>query len=116
VSRNRAPALAASLLAVALVYMPARHAIARRLRPGRDMGAEDLFARISDVALMRAGDDQHDRMHALLGAMFDPLLIAATSAPVDAPMLIGGGEAIDPPGFDRLSSVRIAWVAAVFAL
>lgn len=109
VALDRAPALGASLLAVALVYMPARDAIARRLRPGRDMGAEDLFARITDVALTPPGDDQHDRMHALLSAMFDPLQITEAPAPVDAPTLVDCGEAMDLPGLDRLSSVRMAW-------
>lgn len=108
---DRAPALGLSLLAVALVYLPARETVARRLRRGRELSAEDLFARITDVALTPPGIDQHDRMQALLSAMFDPLQVSDAPAPVSAPVLVDGGEAMDLPGLDRLSPVRIAWAA-----
>lgn len=97
---ERAPAFALSLLIVALVWLPLRDMLARRILRRREPARENLFRQVMDVALTPPGRDQHTRWRNLLEDAFRPLAILEAEA-VKAPVLIDDGLALlvpDPIG------------------
>ncbi|MFN3645622.1 MAG: ATP-binding protein [Gemmobacter sp.] len=110
VAVDRAPAFGLALLAVALLYLPMRDALARRLLPGaRPRPEGTLFGAVTDVALAPPGISQQDRWRALLQAEFEPLRIEPAPGAPDRPRLAEDGAALDLPGVDALPALRLVW-------
>src|SRR5690606_33391140 len=82
VAMDRPAAFALSLLVVALIYLPCRVWLARRLMPRREIDREALFGRIVDVALSTGSarqiqwrqvvQDAFRPLHILSGARANP--------------------------------------------
>lgn len=116
IAMDRAPAFGLSLLAVALLYLPLRDGLARRLldRARRSEGA--LFRAVTDVALTPPGESRAARWQALLSAEFDPLRIDILPDPPASPRLTDEGAALDMPGIDGLPALRLIWARGGRAL
>lgn len=107
---DRGPAFGLSLLAVALLYLPLRDGLARRLSGGgaRRPGGQ-LFRAVTDVALSPSDEARATRWRALLAQEFDPLRIEPAPLPPDRPRLAEDGAALDLPGVGALPALRLAW-------
>src|SRR5690606_38954075 len=76
VAMDRPAAFALSLLVVALIYLPCRDWLARRLMPRWEIDREELFGRIVDVALSKDSvRESHWRQ--VLQDVFRPLHISS---------------------------------------
>jgi two-component system, NarL family, sensor histidine kinase DevS len=111
VSVDRAPAFGIALLVVALLYLPLRDVLARRLQGRAVRGAEGpLFGAVTDVALAPPGTSQADRWQGLLRDVFDPLRIDPCPVAAPArPTLADDGAALDMPAVDGLPALRLVW-------
>ena len=111
IALDRAPAFGVSLLVVALLYLPLRDGLARRLSGARGRRGEGmLFGAVTDVALAPPGASQSDRWHALLRDEFDPLRIEIGPVPPPVvPTLTDDGAALDLPSAGGLAAVRLVW-------
>lgn len=111
VSVDRAPAFGIALLVVALLYLPLRDVLARRMQGRAARGAEGpMFGAVTDVALAPPGTSQADRWQALLRDVFDPLRIEPAPAPAPPrPVLADDGAALDMPAVDGLPALRLVW-------
>lgn len=108
---DRVPAFALSLLVVALLWLPLREELARRVLRRRDPARENLFRAVMDVALTPPERDQDARWRALLDQVFQPL--STSPAPeAAAPALVGEGIALDVPGAPGLSGYRLHHAAS----
>lgn len=103
---DRAPALALSLLIVALAWLPLRDMLARLVLRPKELGREDLFRQVMDVALTPPGEDQQARWQDLLVGTFNPLNIER-AGDVVAPALVNDGLALDVPGVGALPGMRL---------
>lgn len=107
---DRGPAFGLSLLAVALLYLPLRDGLARRLSGGGDRRpGGQLFRAVTDVALSPSDEARATRWRALLAQEFDPLRIEPAPLPPDRPRLAEDGAALDLPGVGELPALRLAW-------
>ncbi len=99
-----------SLLAVALLYLPLRDGLARRLSgAGARREGGQLFRAVTDVALSPTDEARARRWRALLQAEFDPLRIEPAPRPPDRPRLADDGAALDLPAIGALPALRLAW-------
>jgi signal transduction histidine kinase len=107
---DRGPAFGLSLLVVALLYLPLRDGLARRLSGGgtRRPGGQ-LFRAVTDVALSPTEEAKALRWRALLQAEFDPLRIEPAPRRPDRPQLAEDGAALDLPAIGDLPALRLAW-------
>lgn len=112
-SLDRVPALGLSLMAVALLYLPLRDALHRRIvAHSVDHGA--LFQQTVDVALTPPGADQNARWAALLGQAFNPLRIEAgvgADAP-ERPVIRNDGLSLVLPGIGEIRPVALGYAHA----
>jgi len=112
-SLDRIPALGLSLVAVALLYLPLRDALHRRIvQRTIDHGA--LFQQTVDVALSPPGADQNARWTVLLARAFNPLRIegvAEDSIPSD-PAIRNDGLTLALPGFGDVRPVTLVYAHA----
>ena len=114
---DRAPAFGLSLLAVALLYLPLRDGLARRmLGGGTGRGEHLLFRAVTDVALAPPGTSQRARWQALLQDEFDPLRIEPAPVPPERPRLVDDGAALEFPAVDALPALRLVWARGGRAL
>lgn len=112
-SLDRVPALGLALMAVALLYLPLRDALRRRI-VGRAIDHGALFQQTVDVALTPPGADQNARWADLLGQAFKPLRIAENNsqdAPANA-MIRDDGLSLALPGFGDVRPVTLAYAHA----
>lgn len=109
VSLERMPALSISLLVVALVYLPARDLLARWLGGQRTMTTSELFDMLSGFALANDPEKQKAQFRALLSRLFNPIHIEDAPTQVETPRLLQNGGAMDVPGLDGLSALRMSW-------
>lgn len=112
-SLDRVPALGVSLMAVALLYLPLRDALHRRI-VGRAIDHGALFQQTVDVALSPPGADQNARWAALLARAFNPLRIevaAAENMPAGA-AIRDDGLSLALPGFGDVRPVTLAYAHA----
>ncbi|MAM09762.1 MAG: histidine kinase [Rhizobiaceae bacterium] len=108
VALDRPAAFALSLLMVALIYLPCRDWLARRLAPRRRIDRETLFARVVDVAM---ADDamQENRWRRILQEAFLPLNIApAKEAPVE-PEIAENGLSLMLPGITGIAPLKLSY-------
>lgn len=107
VAIERAPAFGIALLTVALVYLPVRDYLGRRLRGGEALNS-NRFRQIVDIALTRAGEEQTGEWHRLLGDYFNPLTIETTdwSAPA---ALVDDGLGLIIPGHRTLQPLKLCY-------
>lgn len=103
---DRAPAFALSLLIVALVWLPLRDALARRMLRRKEPERQNLFRQVMDVALTPPGRDQQERWRALLENAFRPLSLAPLAG-ARAPALIDDGLALAAAGAGDLPAYRL---------
>lgn len=112
-SLDRVPALGLSLMGVALLYLPLRDALHRRIvQRSIDHGA--LFQQTVDVALSPPGADQNARWTALLARAFNPLHIEAAldeNAPV-SPAIRDDGLVLALPGFGDVRPLLLSYAHA----
>lgn len=107
---DRGPAFGLSLLAVALLYLPLRDGLARRLSGGGDRRpGGQLFRAVTDVALSPSDEARDTRWRALLAQEFNPLRIEPAPLPPDRPRLAEDGAALDLPRIGELPALRLAW-------
>ena len=106
---DRPGAFAVSLLVVALVYLPFRNWMARRLMSRGDIDRETLFSRIVDVAMAR-DTVQEERWHQILQQVFQPLHMSGHASIVSAmPAIEEGGLALGIPRIAGLAPVRLTY-------
>ncbi len=109
IALDRGPAFGLSLLVVALMYLPLRDGLARRMQRAPQQGGGAQFRSVSDVALGPPGAPRAGRWRALLQAEFDPLRIEPPPAAPDRPRLAEDGAALDLPAVDDLPALRLVW-------
>ncbi|WP_203292091.1 sensor histidine kinase [Maricaulis parjimensis] len=97
ISLEPASAFGLSLLAVALVYLPLRDLIGRRLLPKPGLKEDELFLSVVDIAFGTSDRDRHARWRALLDKLFSPLEISTGSQAVAEPELAEDGVALHLP-------------------
>lgn len=105
---ERASAFAISLLIVALIWLPLRDSLARRLLDRSKTPRPERFGRIMDVALTPPEADPQARWTALLVDMFNPLRIDPAE-PVAAPHLRNDGLSLVLPGRGALVPVELCY-------
>ncbi|WGW02920.1 sensor histidine kinase [Tropicibacter oceani] len=106
-SLDRAPALGLALAAVGLVYLPLRDRLARRMRQHREMPAEELYKRVTEIA---HGDDPALRLGLLRNFwtdLFNPLSIATTRQHNTEPHLLDNGRALQLGALPGLPALRL---------
>lgn len=106
---DRAPAIGVSLAVVALAYLPLRGWLADRFRRDRQMTAEELFLRFSDVAQADDPAEQALRLVDLLRDRFEPLAIGPVAAFEPSARLERDGEALIFPAVAGLPALRLDW-------
>jgi signal transduction histidine kinase len=79
------PAFGVSLLATALIYLPLRDVIGRRILPRPGLKQDELFLAVVDTAFGASGRSRHHRWRSLLDRLFAPLEITEADGPVDQP-------------------------------
>jgi signal transduction histidine kinase len=109
VAMDRPAAFALSLLVVALVYLPCRDWLARRLMPRREIDRKELFGRIVDIALTR-DDAQESRWRQVLQDAFRPLHMSgwAKEAPKE-PAVVEDGLTLLLPGISGLPPLSLSY-------
>ena len=116
VALDRAPAFGLSLLVVALLYLPLRDGLARRMLRRAGRGEVAVFRAVADVALTPPGQSRVERWHAMLREEFDPLTIAPDLSPVSQPALAEDGAVLRLPPVDTLPGVVMTWARGGRAL
>ena len=97
VSLDPSSAFGVSLLAVALVYLPLRDLIGRKLLPRPGLKEDELFLAVVDIALGTSDRDRHARWRALLETLFSPLEITTGSQARELPLLGEDGVELHVP-------------------
>ena len=106
---DRSDAFALSLLVVALVYLPFRNWMARRLMPRGELDRETLFSRIVDVALAKDAA-QEERWRQILSEAFQPLHVAdGKNDDINEPAIEEDGLALAIPRIVGLAPVRLSY-------
>lgn len=106
---ERSAAFGLSLLAVALIYLPLRSGLARRLL-GEGRGHEGaLFRAVTDVALTPPGGSRQARWQQLLEEEFRPLQVERLPVPPSGVQLADDGAALDLPAVDTMPALRLVW-------
>src|SRR5690606_29380386 len=95
-----------SLLIVALLYLPLRDMLTRRIVRHREADRDRLFQSVIDVALAPPGADQNARWRQVLTAAFEPLHMEAGLA-LPAPAILDDGLALGLPGYAGLPPVKL---------
>jgi len=85
VSLEPGSAFGVSLLAIALVYLPLRDVIGRRVLPRPGLKQDELFLAVVDIAFGASGRSRHHRWRTLLDRLFTPLEIVEAEEPVETP-------------------------------
>ena len=113
IAMERGPAFGLSLLAVALLYLPLRDGLSRRMQRTAPRPAGGLlFRSVTDVAFSPPGASRSARWQALLQAEFDPLRIEpAVAAPLEV-ALADDGAVLVVPAVDDLPAQRLVWARA----
>ncbi len=112
VAMDRPAAFAVSLLVVALIYLPCREWLARRLMPRREIDREDLFGRIVDVALT-TDSARESRWRQVLQDAFRPLQIfGGIESASDKPSIVEDGLALLLPGISGLAPLKLSYAHA----
>ena len=104
----RAPAFALSLLIVALVWLPLRDTLARRILRRHEPTRTEWFRKIMDVALTPPERDQTGRWQDLLCEVFSPLSVTdGTGAP--AAFLREDGLVLELPATGDLPALALRY-------
>ncbi len=112
VAMDRPAAFAVSLLVVALIYLPCREWLARRLMPSREIDREDLFGRIVDVALT-TDSAREGRWRQVLQDAFRPLQIFGGIEPApDKPSIVEDGLALLLPRVSGIAPLKLSYAHA----
>lgn len=107
VAVERLAAFSLSLIVVALLYLPLRDALWRKLR-GAQVSQAPLFQQIVDVALSPPDADQDARWAQVLKGIFSPLRVEL-GADLSAPMIVEDGLILALPGIGGLRPVRLGY-------
>jgi len=92
-----APALAISLLLVALLYLPLRDWLWQRLFARNRIGQHELFSEAIDVAFAPSPAESAKRWRSLLTRLFDPLETIEGKSDVATPSIAEEGLRLDLP-------------------
>ncbi len=92
-----APALAISLLLVALLYLPLRDWLWQRLFARNRIGQHELFSEAMDVAFAPSPAESAARWRSLLTRLFDPLETIEGEGNVTSPSIAEEGLRLDLP-------------------
>jgi two-component system sensor histidine kinase DevS len=92
-----APALAISLLLVALLYLPLRDWLWQRLFARNRIGQHELFSEAMDVAFAPSPAESAARWRGLLTRLFDPLETIEGEGNVTSPSIAEEGLRLDLP-------------------
>jgi two-component system sensor histidine kinase DevS len=92
-----APALAISLLLVALIYLPLRDWLWQRLFARNRIGQHELFSEAMDVAFAPSPAESAARWRSLLTRLFDPLETIEGDGNVASPSIAEEGLRLDLP-------------------
>ncbi len=92
-----APALAISLLLVALIYLPLRDWLWQRLFARNRIGQHELFSEAMDVAFAPSPAESATRWRSLLTRLFDPLETIEGDGNVTSPSIAEEGLRLDLP-------------------
>ncbi len=108
IALDRPAAFALSLILVALVYLPCRDWIAKRLTKRQDIDREDLFSQIVDIAMSGEALRQ-DRWKETLQKVFNPLQIsqAADGAELE-PSIASDGVELVLPAMPDLPALKLS--------
>jgi signal transduction histidine kinase len=108
VALDRPAAFALSLLVVALIYLPCRDWLSRRLSPRRRIDRETLFGRVVDVALARDAV-QESRWRQILQEAFMPLNIAHAPEAPGEPKIAENGLSLLLPGIVGIPPLMLSY-------
>lgn len=103
------PALGVSLMLVALLYLPLRDWVWRRLFVRQRIEQHEVFSAAMDVAFARGPADSATRWHALLARLFDPLETAATTEADGAPAVSEDGIVMLLPPVAGAPGLRLSY-------
>lgn len=104
-----APALGMSLLLVALLYMPFRDWLWRRLFARGQLEQDKLFSAAMEVAFAPSRADSAGRWRTLLGQLFDPLDTTELPDPPHRPTVHDDGLGLDLPPVAGAPGLRLAF-------
>lgn len=108
IALDRPAAFALSLILVALVYLPCRDWIAKRLTKRQDIDREDLFSQIVDIAMSGEALRQ-DRWKETLRRVFNPLQISqAAEGPELEPTIASDGVELVLPAMPDLPALKLS--------
>lgn len=97
ISIDPGAAFGVSLLAVALVYLPLRDLIGRRLMPRVGLREDELFMSVVDTAFGTSDRTRQIRWQQMLDRLFSPLEILPAAQPVDEPVIAEDGVELHLP-------------------
>ncbi|MCW5721123.1 MAG: ATPase [Devosia sp.] len=104
-----APALAISLLLVALLYLPLRDWLWRRVFARQQLKEHELFSAAMDVAFAPSRHDSATRWRALLGQLFDPLESADHRNDLPGPAVSDDGLTLTLPSVAGAPGLRLSY-------
>jgi two-component system, NarL family, sensor histidine kinase DevS len=102
--------LALSLLIAGVFWLPFRAWVWSRLAARRETRLGNVFSRVMDIALAPAGSGCRERLwQELLGAVFDPLNVAAVEVGVAAAAIERDGLHLCLPGVGTIPALRLEY-------
>ncbi len=104
-----APALAISLLLVALLYLPLRDWLWQRLFTRNRIGQHELFSEAMDVAFAPSAEESAKRWRNLLTRLFDPLEVVETDSMITTPAITQEGLQLDLPPVAGAPSISLRY-------
>lgn len=104
---DQIPAFGTSIVVIALLYLPLRDSLWRRLTQVQ-IPRDSLFPRVVEIALSPPGIDRNDRWRSLMQNVFDPLQIEGGAWTRDVTIL-REGVVLLLPAVDDVSSLRLGY-------
>lgn len=109
VAVEQIPAFGTSIVVLAVLYLPLRDGLWRRLA-GPSISGGSLFPRVVEIALSPPGVDRNDRWRALMQEIFDPLQIEEGTSCRNVAILQEGVILLLPAGSD-IKSLRLGYAS-----
>ncbi len=115
VAFERVPAFSLALLLVALLYLPSRDYLGRRLTNIRDIDRKELFDQVVEAALSRDAPEQERKWRHIINMLFQPLYLQAERRTLEnkpelkTPEIIEDGLVLRIPGAGAAPPLRLSY-------
>lgn len=113
---ERAPALGVSLLLIAVLYLPLRDLVWRRLSRRPPVANDELLADAMHVALAASGQERAQRWVEVLRKLFDPLELAPAPSRVEDARVTDEGVTLLIPAVAGSGDLKLSYPSAGRAL